>query len=174
VAAVAAAGRLLSASLLGLFAAGAAFGVRVAPSAFDLAGRYTYSFRNGDITGDHYQSTDELEIAALDRTHALFNIRLHFSNGHECSLDGVARLEGAALVYRDARTPMPGAPPCVLRLWRDGARLRWTDGEHSCNYYCGSRGYFMEGSMAWSSRRPASGAHRTHHPRNNQRARPRP
>lgn len=160
------AGRLFYAALLGLFAAGAALGARVAPSAFDLAGRYTYSFLNSTVFGERYPSTDELEIAALDRTHALFNIHLRFGNGHECSLSGVATLERSALVYREVQPPIRGDPACVLRLWRDGARLRWTDGANSCSAYCGTRGSFMEGSMAWSSRRPPSDAHRAHLLRN--------
>jgi hypothetical protein len=160
VAAAVAAGRLRQAALPGLFAAGAALGAGALPTAFDLAGRYTHSFGNGDVSGAHYRTTDELEIVARDRTHAMFDIQLNFFNGHECSLGGEAILEGSALVYRSAEPPTPGEPLCMLRIWRDGARLRWTDGDNSCKAYCGARGSFMEGSMAWSSRRPLSRAHR--------------
>jgi hypothetical protein len=154
------AGRPLAAALLGLLAGGAALGAGAGPSAFDLAGRYTFSFRNGDVSGDHYRSTDELEIVARDRTHAAFDIGLAFYNGHECSLNGEAVLEGNVLVYREAQPAAPGEPLCVLRLWREGARLRWTDGEGSCQAYCGARGSLTDGHMAWSSRRALSRAER--------------
>jgi hypothetical protein len=114
-----------------------------------------------------------LEIVARDRTHAVFDIDLNFYNGHECSLGGEATLEGHVLVYRDTAPPLAGEPPCLLRIWREGARIRWSDGENSCKGYCGARGSFMDGSMAWSSRRPMSGADRAgflrgdaHDPRN--------
>jgi hypothetical protein len=159
-AAAVAAGRLRLAALPGLFAASAALGVGAAPSAFDLAGRYSYSFDNGDVDGDHYRSTDELEIVARDRTHAVFDINLNFFNGHECALNGEAVLEEDVLVFREAQPAAPGEPACVLRLWRDGTRIRWTDGEGSCQAYCGARGSFRSGHMAWSSRRPISRAER--------------
>lgn len=158
--AASAAGRLRVAALLGLFAAGGALGAGAAPSAFDLAGRYTHGFRNGDVSGDNHLTTDELEIVARDRTHAVFDIHLNFFNGHECSLGGEATLEGPVLVYRDPEPPLAGEPACLLRIWREGARIRWSDGENSCKSYCGARGSFMDGGMPWSSRRPMSRADR--------------
>lgn len=152
--AAAVAGRLRHAALIALCIGGAGVGSVGAPSAFDLAGHYSYSFRNGDVSGDHYRSTDELDIVARDRTHAEFDIHLNFYNGHECSLGGEAVLEGATLVYRDTTLPIEGEPPCVLRLWHDRGRLRWDDGDNSCKAYCGARGSFMDGGMAWSTRRP--------------------
>jgi len=157
---VVAAGRLGRAALLATFAAGGALGAAASPSAFDLAGRYTYSFRNGDVSGAHYRTTDELVIVARDRTHAVFDIQLNFFNGHECSLTGEAVLEGSALVHRETDSLLPGEPPCTFRFWRDRGRLRWDDGDNSCKTYCGARGSFMDGSMAWSSRRPLSRAER--------------
>ena len=158
--AAAAAGRLRYAALLALSAAGASLAAVAAPSAYDLAGRYTFSFRNGFVAGDHYRSTDVLEIVARDRTHAAFDIHLNFFNGHECSLGGEATLVGATLVYRETAPQSPGRPICVLRLWRERGRLRWSDGENSCQAYCGARGSFMSGDMAWSGRRPMSRAQR--------------
>jgi hypothetical protein len=149
-----AAGSLRYAALIAFAVAGAAMGAAAAPSAFDLAGHYSYSFRNGNVSGEQYRSTDTLDIVARDRTHAVFDIQLNFYNGHECSLGGEAVLEGRALVYREMTPLIEGEPPCVLRLWRDRGRMRWDDGDNSCKAYCGARGSFMDGGMAWSTRRP--------------------
>lgn len=149
---MAAAGRILI-----LFAAGAALGAAAAPSAYELAGRYTYSFRNGDVTGARFTSTDTLVIVPVDRRRAVFDMQLNFFNGHECSIGGLAVLEGNRLVFRD---PEPGydGRRCTLTIWRDRARLRWDDGEDSCRGNCGARGSLGDGGMAWTSRRPISRA----------------
>ena len=154
------AGKLRYAALLALGAAGAGIGAVAGPSAFDLAGHYSHSFRNSDVSGEHFQVTDTLDIVARDRTHAVFDIHLNFFNSHECSLGGEAVLEGAVLVHRETRSLIEGQPPCVLRLWREGGRLRWNDGENSCKAYCGASGSLMDGGMAWSTRRPISRANR--------------
>ena len=86
----------------------------------------------------------------------MFDIHLNFFNGHECSLSGEGMLEGSALVYRATAPQSPGEPVCVFRLWRERGRLRWSDGDNSCQAYCGARGSFMDGGMAWSSRRRLS------------------
>jgi len=142
------------APLLGLFLAGTALGAAAAPSAFDLSGRYTYNFRNGDISGDRFTSTDSVIIVPIDRGRAYFDMQLNFFNGHECSIGGMATLEGGRLVYRDPQMRGFDGAPCTLAIWRDGARLRWTDGEGSCKGYCGARGGLSDGEMRWSSRRP--------------------
>jgi len=49
-----AAGRARLLSLLALVAGGAAFGAGATPSAFGFAGRYTHSFRNGNVEGESY------------------------------------------------------------------------------------------------------------------------
>jgi hypothetical protein len=137
-----------------LFAGGAALGAGAAPSAFDLAGRYTYSHRNGNVDGESYTSTDSLVIVPTDARHALFDMGLAFFNGHSCGISGRATLEGDALVYRDPQmTGYGDGGPCTLRIRRRGPRLAWDDAG-SCSGYCGMRGSLREGSMAWSSRRP--------------------
>ena len=138
---------------LALLAAGAVLGGAGAPSAYDLAGRYTYSFSNGDISGARFTSTDSVIIVATDRTHAVVDLQLNFFNGHACSIGGLAGLEGGRLVYRNSEMRGFDEAPCELRIWRDGARLRWDDGEGSCQSYCGARGRLSNGEMRWSSRR---------------------
>jgi len=153
------AGKARLPALLALFAAGTAAGAGAGVTAFDFAGRYTHTFRNGVVSGERYLTTNELMIVATGRNRAYFNFDLSFFNGHVCSLSGIARLEGQALVYREVAR-LPEDPPCVLRIWRRGARLRWNADNNSCRTYCGARGSFTDGGMRWSSRRPISRATR--------------
>ena len=146
---MAAAGRILA-----LLVAGAALGAAAAPSAYDLAGRYSHSFRNGDISGAHFTSTDTVTIVATGRTSAYVDLQLNFFNGHECSIGGIASLERGRLVLRDPDSRGFDGTPCALGVWRDGTRLRWDDGEGSCRGHCGARGGLSDGEMRWASRRP--------------------
>lgn len=140
--------------ILALFAAGLCLGAAAAaPTARDLAGRYTHSFPNGDVSGARYTTTDVVLIVATSTTRAYVDLQLNFFNGHQCSIGGIAALEGRQLVYRDPQMRGFDGTPCELRLWRDGARLRWTDGEGSCRGYCGARGGLSDGEIRWSSRR---------------------
>jgi hypothetical protein len=157
-------------AVLGLFTAGAALGAAAAPSAYDLAGRYTHRFTNGDISGARYTSTDRVDIVPLDRGRAYFDVHLAFFNGHQCAIDGIARLEGRALVYRNAEvTNWTGRGPCTFRIWREGRSLRLSDGGGSCTAYCGARGSLGRGRIAWSSRRPIGRAERVRILRDHQR-----
>lgn len=156
------AGKARLLALLAIALGGTAVGAGAGVTAYDLAGRYTHSFLNGNVDGDRYRTTDRVSIVAADRRQAYFDIELAFYNGHSCSLSGIATLEGPALVYREAVSRAQGGGTCELRIWRDGGRLRWTDGETgSCRSYCGARGSFTGGSMAWASRRPIPRAART-------------
>ena len=155
------AGKARFLALLALLVGGTAIGAGAGVTAYDLAGRYTQRTRNGNVDGDRYMTTDVVAIVAADRRTAYFDVNLAFFNGHSCSLSGIATLEGRALVYREAVSRAQGGGTCTLRIWRDGARLRWTDGEDSCRAYCGARGSLTNGSMAWSSRRPIPRAART-------------
>jgi hypothetical protein len=142
-----------------LFAAGLALGgAAAAPSAHDLAGRWTHRFTSGDISGARFPVEDEVVIVAVDRGHAVFDIQLNFFNGHQCSIGGMATLEGRQLVFRDPAGRGYDGRTCALRIWRDGARLRWDDGEGTCQGYCGARGRLAGGEMRWAGRRPISPA----------------
>ncbi|MFL5034807.1 MAG: hypothetical protein ACJ8EC_07280, partial [Microvirga sp.] len=55
-----------------------------------LEGVYRRSFRNGDISGAKFTSTDVLEILAVEKGRAYFRTELNFFNGHLCSLAGIA------------------------------------------------------------------------------------
>lgn len=152
-AAEAAAGRMrrLFPVLLVLFASAAV--AQDATAAGDLAGRFTRAFQSGDISGARYTVVDTAIIVATGPGTAFVELDLNFFNGHQCSIAGMATLENGRLVHRDAEMPNHEGAPCELSLWRDGGRLRWTDGEGSCRAFCGARGSLTDGEMRWSSRR---------------------
>lgn len=143
-----AAGRFV---LLGV--AGALLGAQAAPSAYDLAGRFVWRHANGDVSGRRYTTTDEVVIVPADREAAYVELGLSFFNGHECSISGMARMEGRRLVLRDPDAQSFDGSPCRLEVWREGGRLRWDDGEDTCRSNCGARGSFSDGEMRWSLRR---------------------
>jgi hypothetical protein len=128
----------------------------------ELAGRYTYKFKNGDISGATYSSTDVVEVVPLDKRQAEISFDLNFFNGHSCSLYGVAKLEGRKLVYREKSEWLPDEPECRLEIWRDTRNLRWED-QGTCHFACGSRGGFGNGKMSVKGRRPIHGR-RAHPP----------
>jgi hypothetical protein len=161
-----AAGRLLL-----LLPAGAVLGGAAVPSAHDLAGRWTRRFTSGDISGARFPVQDQLVIVATGPGHAVFDLQLHFFNGHECSIGGVATLEGSRLVYENAQTTGYDGSACRLEIWRDGNRIRWDDGESTCQGFCGARGGLGGGELRWSTRRAITRAERARIIANEQRNR---
>ena len=140
-----------------LFAAllGTTSNIAPASPASDLAGRYSHHFRNGQVNGPDYWSDDVAEIVPVDARHAYVRLALDFYNGHNCSLSGVAQIQGDTLVYQGPPDDtFAGSTPCRLVVRRKGAKLSWTDGENSCKAHCGERGSLMEGDLPWSSKRP--------------------
>ncbi|MCJ2186090.1 hypothetical protein [Novosphingobium beihaiensis] len=125
------------------------------PLLTELAGQYTHKFKNGDISGDTYYSTDVVKIFPLDRESALISMELNFFNGHACSVYGVAKVEREKLVYRDRSEWLPDERECTLNIWRDQDRIRWED-EGTCQFHCGSRGGLSNGEMSVTSRRAIS------------------
>jgi len=140
--------------ILLLAASGMAVAAGPSSPVSDLAGRYSHRFANGLVNGERYMSEDIVEIVPVDASHAYVRMELAFFNGHSCSLAGIARAEGSALVYHEpAAATVPGEH-CVLTLKRDGTKLRWSDGEGSCQSHCGARGGVSNGDLPWASRRP--------------------
>ena len=123
------------------------------PLLSQVAGEYRHTFKNGDVSGATYETTDVVKIYPLDWHRALISFELNFFNGHSCTVYGVANLEGAKLVYRDKAEWRPDEPDCELRVWRDGTKLRWEDGG-TCQFHCGARGGLSNGEIPFGSRRP--------------------
>lgn len=115
-------------------------------------GRYSWHFVNALVSGEKYVSDDVVEIVRVDADHAYVRFALNFYNGHTCGLAGVANVEGGKLIYREP-ADRSDVDRCTLVIQRTGANLTWHDGG-SCKSYCGARGSFLDGNLAWSSRRP--------------------
>lgn len=66
-----------------------------------IAGSYQHSFDNGDVQGEHFKSTDTLEIKSASDTSIAFKVHLEFFNGHECEAAGQAEYKHAGFfVYQ--------------------------------------------------------------------------
>lgn len=132
--------------------AGAASAALIAGPAQDLAGRYGKHHAIGMVHEPAIAVDDVVEIVPVAPDAAYVRLRLHFFNGHICSLSGVATAEGNALVYRE---PEEADQPrrCTLRIERAGSELRLSDGGGSCWSYCGARGSLDGITLPWRSRR---------------------
>lgn len=150
------AGRRLSALAVLTFLAG--FSALAADAPLDIAsvaGVYKHSFENGNVEGDKYRSEDILELVQVSPKTAYFRTHLEFYNGHECTLYGVAEVEGNALVYHDPETDYQGKH-CVLRIEKGPAGLTFREADPSwpCkNLDCGARGSFDGETFATKERR---------------------
>ena len=123
----------------------------------ELSGRYTHRFKNGNVDGDVYYTTDVVEILPIDGDRAMVNLDLNFFNGHSCSVAGIARLAGERLIYREEEPNPWSDGGCQLEVWRDGGKLRWTEAEGtSCQSHCGARGGLSVGEISYRSRRRIS------------------
>ena len=65
-----------------------------------IAGVYKHRFKNALVSGEKYKSEDILEIVKVSPTSVYVSAHLEFFNGHECAINGVAKADGNALVYR--------------------------------------------------------------------------
>ena len=86
-------------------------------------------------SGARYTTTDTRRRSCpLDRDRAYVRHRPQFLQRPPAASSGIATVEGRALVYRDAghHGTGGGVGPCVLRIWREGGRLRWNDGDGTC------------------------------------------
>jgi hypothetical protein len=113
-----------------------------------LEGVYRKREQNGDSSGAKYMTRDVLKIVQLEKGLAYVDIELHFFNGHECSLAGLAETEDGVLVHRnDERGP---DEPCELHITPARGRISLFDASGHCRSgSCGARGgYDTEFSLA--------------------------
>jgi hypothetical protein len=75
----------------------------------EIAGSYRHSFANGDVQGNHFKSTDTLEINRADDTSIRVDVHLEFYNGHECNHEGVASYRRAGF-FAEQGTGRPWKP----------------------------------------------------------------
>ena len=118
-----------------------------------LSGRYSTHFQNGDVSGDTYWSDNVLEVVPVSAEAAYLRIETQFFNGHMCSLSGIGRMEGEALVYQEPPF-MAGEKPCRLTLRRTGKDVVLQDTDSACRVgHCGARGSFNGQTFPLSSHR---------------------
>jgi len=112
-----------------------------------LEGVYRKREQNGDSSGAKYMTADVLKIVQLEKGLAYVDIELHFFNGHECSLSGLAEMKGVLVHRNDER----GADkPCELHITPARGRISLFDASGHCRSgSCGARGgYDTEFSLA--------------------------
>lgn len=106
-----------------------------------IAGVYKKQFRNGNISGDKYQSEDILEIVKVSPATAYVKTHLEFFNGHVCNIRGIADLEAGALTYHGPDN-IEGKP-CELSVKIVGGKVTLNDKEGHCAIgTCGNRGMY--------------------------------
>jgi hypothetical protein len=65
-----------------------------------MGGVYKRRFKNGDTSGDTYQSEDIFEFVPVSPVAAYIKLHLEFFNGHECNVAGVTECKAVdAFVY---------------------------------------------------------------------------
>jgi hypothetical protein len=117
----------------------------------DISGVYKSRFQNGLVDGTKYKSEDILEIVKVSPREAYVRVHLEFYNGHLCSISGIARAEGDALVYRPHQDY---GEQCALSLREEKGSLVFTDPSDNCKLqYCGARGSFRGESFPLKNRR---------------------
>jgi len=118
-----------------------------------LAGVYKTQFKNGNISGDKYDSEDILEIVKVSPKTAYIRTHLEFFNGHVCNIQGVADVEDGALVYHGPDN-IEGKP-CQLSVRLVRGRVTLEDQEGHCAIgTCGNRGMYNGTTFDLKRKRP--------------------
>lgn len=95
---------------------------------------------------------DVVEIVKIAPDKAYVRAGLYFTNGHECNLADIMRVEGYSLVLR---TKTIGGENCELRLNAGGGKLVFGDKDGICRTeLCGVRGMLDGYSLDLNKRRP--------------------
>lgn len=136
--------------LLSAASAGAAQRAVLDPATIE--GVYKRQFPNALVSGETYTSEDILEIVRLDQKRAYVRAHVEGGNGHSCSIWGVARVEGPALVYRRPSI-FPEGAICTFKVKRVRNRIELSD-DYSCRDSCGARAVYEGVGFEASSRRP--------------------
>ena len=116
-----------------------------------IEGDYYVRFRNELVGGEKYMAKDWLRIVRHGDKAAYFSVALEFYNGHECSLSGIAALQGDALVYR-----APDEPDydCRLEIRVEKSKFVFSDEGNRCRRLtCGARGGYGGKSFPLAARR---------------------
>ena len=137
--------RRLASLLLAALSPALALAAEAAVDIGKLEGVYRRSFRNGDISGAKFTSTDVLEILAVEGR-PISAPSSTSSTATSARFPASPRPRRRALVYRDDS----GGPDhtCVLRLVPGGGRIRFEDVGGLCaKESCGARGWYNQSSF---------------------------
>ncbi|MEZ4819319.1 MAG: hypothetical protein R3A45_05300 [Bdellovibrionota bacterium] len=120
-----------------------------------IEGVYKKKFPNALMTGEKYESENILEIVPFEKDSAYLRFHLEFSNGHSCTLWGIAKEISGELIYREPQPIIPDQP-CILTLFIEGDSLKTkiNEVEHGCQAYCGNRGTLNAARFKLNTRKP--------------------
>ncbi len=117
----------------------------------NIAGVYKNKHKIGFVGEENLVTVEDvLEIVKYSPNEAYIRTRLLFYNGHSCSLYGIAKVEGKALVYREPVDADMSEPrivaaenQCVLTLNFSDEGVKFGDLKNRCAHKtCGARGLY--------------------------------
>lgn len=121
-----------------------------------IAGTYRRTFENGDVQGDHFSTTDTLNIWRASEDSIHYEVQLSFFNGHECSRSGVAkyRSNGAFVEQTEVKwAPGDGSKLCAFELIPTADGVQLSDPTGMCKVEsCGERGGYGGEPFKFSQR----------------------
>jgi len=135
-----------------------------APKIVALAGSYRHTFTNGDVGGDHFQSTDTLTITKLSDSSLRYSLHLEFFNGHQCNREGVASYRKAGFFVDQtsldpdqarAMFPAGSTPPqlCIFEIIPTNGGVEFHDPTGICKMTdCAMRGGYNHASFSFEER----------------------
>ena len=104
-----------------------------------VSGYYRHSFKNGDVQGDTFQSTNKLWISKASDHAIRYLVNLEFYNGHSCSRSGEASYKRGGM-FVDQEQDASGKM-CVFELIPTASGLQLGDPTGVCRMSdCGARG----------------------------------
>lgn len=125
-----------------------------------IRGNYSHRFRNGDVDGDTFSSTNELSIDLLPGSRIHYDLNLQFFNGHECSLEGTASWRSAGFFVDQQQVESANASHddslqslCVFEIRPTATGLELADPTGACrNMSCGARGGYNGVTFSFKER----------------------
>jgi uncharacterized protein len=117
-----------------------------------IAGHYRHSFKNGDVEGDTYRSTDALRITKASDDSIRYSLSLNFYNGHECSRSGVAKYKAGGM-FVDQTQDDATEKACFFEIIPTANGVQLGDPTGACRETdCGARGGYVNESFSFSQR----------------------
>lgn len=116
-----------------------------------ITGSYRHTFRNGDMSGDTYWSTDTLEIQRASDHSILYSTELNFSNGHSCSKSGEAIYNSKGFFVDHGKNDI--GETCYFEVIPTATGVDFGDPTGQCKETnCGTRGSFHNTHFSFKRR----------------------